>query len=50
MFYAYLNIESRELESDFSHERFLFLNVMGTEENALENAAAEIVQSEGDSL
>lgn len=50
VFFAYLNLESRELESDFSHERFLFLNVIGTEENALENAAAEIVNSAGGSL
>lgn len=50
VFYAYLNIESQRLENDFSHERFLFLNVIGTEENALENAAAEIVKNAGDSL
>lgn len=48
VFYVYLNIESRELESDFSNERFLFLNVMGTEENALESAAAQIVQNADD--
>ncbi len=50
VFYAYLNLESRELETDFSNERFLFLNVIGTDDDALENAAAEIVNSAGDSL
>ncbi len=46
VFYVYLNIESHNLDVDYSHERFLFLNVMGTEENALENAAAEIIENE----
>lgn len=50
VFYAYLNLESRPLEYDFSDERFLFLNILGTEENALEDAAAKITENAGKRL
>ena len=50
VFYAYLNLDSKPLEYEFSGERFLFLNILGTEENALEKAAAEIVENTGKSL
>lgn len=50
VFYAYLNLDSRPLEYDFSDERFLFLNILGTDENALENAAAKITENAGERL
>ena len=50
VFYAYLNLESRPLEYDFSGERFLFLNILGTDENALEEAAAKITVNAGERL
>lgn len=40
VFYAYLNLSSKPLEADFSGENFLFLNIRGAGEKAL-NAAAE---------
>ena len=48
VFYAYLNIENRPLEYDFSDERFLFLNILGTDENALNNAADKLVENTGE--
>lgn len=50
VFYAYLNLDSRPLEYDFSSERFLFLNICGTEENALEIAAENIMSNSGERL
>ena len=50
VFYAYLNLDSRPLEYDFSGERFLFLNILGTDENALEEAAAKITVNAGERL
>lgn len=45
VFYVYLNITGQRLEYDFTDERFLFLNVLGTDENALRSASAHIVTS-----
>lgn len=50
VFYAYLNLNSRPLEYDFSHERFLFLNILGTKDTALEDAAANITENTGERL
>lgn len=50
VFYAYLNLECLPLENDFSNERFLFLNILGTDENALEEAAENITQNTGERL
>lgn len=50
VFYVYLNLESRPLEHDLSNERFLFLNILGTDENALEIAAENITQNTGERL
>ena len=50
VFYAYLNLESKPLEQDFSKERFLFLNILGTDDDALENAAAIITANAGERL
>ena len=35
-------------EYDFSDERFLFLNILGTDENALNNAADKLVENTGE--
>ncbi len=45
VFYAYLNLSGEPLEEDFSDERFLFLNILGTDENALKNASAQIINN-----
>ena len=45
VFYAYLNLSGQPLEENFYDERFLFLNILGTDENALRNASAQIVNS-----
>lgn len=50
VFYAYLNPESLPLEDDFSGERFLFLNIRGTKDTALEEAAKQITDNTGDRL
>ena len=50
VFYAYLNLDNRPLEYEFSSERFLFLNIVGTDEKALENAAAQITANAGERL
>ena len=50
VFYAYLNLESKPLEYDYSDERFLFLNIEGTSESALENATAQIIVNTGERL
>lgn len=50
VFYAYLNLACRPLEYDFSSERFMFLNILGTEENALSAAAAKFIENAGSSL
>ena len=50
VFYAYLNLESRPIEYEFSGERFLFLDILGTEENALEEAAEQITSNAGERL
>ena len=50
VFYAYLNLECRPLEYDFAGERFLFLNILGTDENALEEAASQITVNAGERL
>ncbi len=42
VFYAYLNLSGKPLEEDFSDERFMFLNIIGTHENALKNASAQL--------
>lgn len=50
VFYAYLNPKSLPLEQDFSGERFLFLNIQGTKENAIEEAAKNITDNAGERL
>lgn len=50
VFYAYLNLEGDPLENDYSNERFLFLNIIGTKDTALEEAAARITESTGERL
>lgn len=48
--YVYLNLARTDLENDFSKERFLFLDVQGTGDHALNNAAATVIKNAGDSL
>lgn len=48
--YVYLNLSRMPLENDFSKERFLFLDVRGTSDHALNDAAAEVIKNAGDSL
>lgn len=48
--YVYLNLERAALENNFEKERFLFLDVRGTSDYALNDAAAAVVKNTGDSL
>lgn len=48
--YAYLNIERKRLEYDFSNERFVFLNILGTDENAINAAVLNVMQNTGERL
>ena len=48
--YVYLNLERRPIPVDFSKERFLFLDVRGTGDYALNDAAADVIKNAGDSL
>lgn len=50
VFYAYLNLESMPIPYDLSNERFLFLNILGTKDTALEEAAARFVTDTGERL
>lgn len=48
--YAFLNLKGKPLEADFSAERFLFLDIIGTSDDALENAARKMFENAGESL
>lgn len=43
VFYVYLNLAEQELDIDLANERFLFLNVTGTDEDALKAALERAV-------
>lgn len=46
--YVYLNLERKFLENNFEKERFIFLDVKGTSDHALNDAAASIIKSTGE--
>ncbi|MDE6727370.1 MAG: DUF58 domain-containing protein [Oscillospiraceae bacterium] len=50
VFYVYLNLSQSPVDQDFKNERFLFLNVLGTDDDALNNAAAQILENAGERL
>lgn len=50
VFYVYLNLSQSPVEGGFENERFFFLNVLGTNDDALNNAAEQILANTGERL
>lgn len=47
VFYVYLNLSGKSIDADLANERFLFVNVMGTSEDALKTALAQSITGAG---
>lgn len=47
---AFLNLDKSPLEYDFSEERFLFLNILGTSDEALNDSVSRMIKNAGESL
>lgn len=48
--YVYLNLKCKPLECEYTNERFVFLNILGTNENALNTAVLNVMENMGESL